>query len=119
MERPRTGSSRNRWSIKEVSVKMNALKENMEKRKLHQQRLAESLLDAMTVERVAWYMVSAFRRLTSRLHERKLEFSPTSVHDVDVPSFSTTPASPIHRIDDGLASQGHVDVPVMDSNAEL
>lgn len=67
MDRHRTGTSRSQWSNEEVSVEMNALQESLEKLKLHQQRLAESLSDPATIERAARYMVSTFRRPTSRL----------------------------------------------------
>ena len=61
-------------------------------------------------------MVSAFRRSAGR----RCEFSQTGVHDADGPLFSTTPASPIHNVDDGLISQGHVVVSVAkDSSTEL
>ena len=60
--------------------------------------------DLEIVERVVRYLVSTFRRPTSRLQGRKLEFSPTGVHDVNVPIFSTTPVGPIRSVDDGLIS---------------
>ena len=91
----------------------------MKKLKLHQQRLMESLSNPEIVESTTKYIVSAFRRPTSRLQGRKLKFSPTSVHDANAPSFSTVPISPIRSIDDGLVSQGHVNVLVMDSDIEL
>lgn len=116
----RTGSSRSRWSNEEVSTKMNALRESMEKLKLRQQRLAKSLSDLETVERATRYMIFSFRRPTLRLQRRKLEFSSMVVYDVDVSILSTTSASPICTVD-GLISQGCVVVLVVaeDSGIEL
>lgn len=75
----------------------------MERLKLHQQRLTESLSDPEKIERVVRYMVSTFRRPTSRLQGRKLEFSLIGVPNVNVPIFSTTLASPICSVDDELS----------------
>lgn len=100
---------------------MNALQESMERLKLHQQRLAESLSDLEIVERTTKYIVFAFRKPTSRLQGRKLQFSPTGVHDAGVPVFSTRPASPICSVDGGPILQRSVDVsvPLVDSSTKL
>ena len=81
MDIHRSSNSRSQRSNEEVSVKMNVLQESLEKLKLHQHRVAESLSDPAIVERAMRYMVSTFRRSTSRLQGRKLEFSSTCVHD--------------------------------------
>lgn len=108
-KKPSSGSRRNNMGKTE---ELNALMESMERLRLYQQRLAESLSDLVTVDRAARYMVSAFRRLTSGLQGRKLEFSPTGAHDADVPMFGTTPARPIRSTDDESISLEHVDVSV-------
>jgi len=81
----------------------------------------ESLSDPKIVERTMRYTVSTFRRLTLRLQGRKLEFSPTNVFDADVHVLTTTPTSPICRVDDGLSSQRSLDVsvPLVDSGTKL
>ena len=82
---------------------MNALWESMEKLMLHQKRLMKILLDPKRIERETWYMVSSFRRMTSRLQGRRLEFSPVGVPNANVPIFGMTPTSPIYSVDDGLS----------------
>ena len=61
-------------------------------------------MDPKTIERVARYMVSTFRRPTLRLQGRKFEFSLTGVPDANVPIFSMASASPICSVDNGLIS---------------
>lgn len=120
MDKYRRPSSGCRRSSMGKSEELNALAESMERLRLHQQRLAESLSDPVTVDRAVRYMVSPFRRSTSSLQGRRLEFSSTGAHDVDVPISSTAHAIPIRSVDDGFISQKPVDVsvPLVDSSAE-
>ena len=83
--------------------KINALREGMERLRLHQKRLEVRLSDLVMVDTTVRYMVFSFSRLTPRMQGRRLKFSSTGDHGVDEPVSSTKATSPIHSHEDGVS----------------